>query len=370
MKLSTLAFIFCSHVLSNQIHAAQAAQPQQKKATELELRMIDEAIGGTLTKDKLENYLIQGADINAKNKYGNTALMAAMYGPVNAVQALIAAHADLNVQNTQDWTALMMADKIGNMEAVRTLIAAGADQNIKDKEEKTARDWASNKDVYDHTAAYDQAVAAGEKQRADYLARKNTIPNIVSGGTMKLRTFIFISCSLLLSNQLHAAQAMQPQKKKATELELRMIDEAVKGTLTEDQLATYLQQGVDINAKNRCGDTALMGAAALYNLEVVRILTAAGANQNIINAKEMIANYVGEDNTEAYDKAVAAGQIERQAYFTAQRKAKREIEKQIFPGQTIDPGIINLISGYAYGQSPTDLHPNIVINEEEYQWYE
>jgi ankyrin repeat protein len=213
MKLLTLTFIFCSPVLSNQIHAAQAAQQSQKEATYLELQMIDEAIGGDLTKDKLENYLKQGADINAKNnegdtalmvaayknhreivealsaakadinaknRYGNTAVMwAALHGRANAVQALIVADADLNAKDNYSYTALMWAALNNRPAIVELLIAADADKNIVNEKDdnKKARDFARDK------IAYDEAVAAGEKQYAEhqaYLARQKQAKKLIA----------------------------------------------------------------------------------------------------------------------------------------------------------------------------------------------
>lgn len=197
--------------------------------------MIYEASSGSLTKDTLPNYLKQGvainaqdhhgytalmlaarygrihttqaliaagADINAQDKYGQTALMfAASEGFVNVVQALIAAGALLNTKDTNGYTALMWATYYGKVNTIQALIAAGADSNAQDNNGYTALMWAASegnvntiqaliaagidKDIVnekdnnlkaaDYTndkAAYDKAVAAGEKERAAYFARQ------------------------------------------------------------------------------------------------------------------------------------------------------------------------------------------------------
>ena len=66
--------------------------------------------------------LAQGADVNAKNKLGVTALMFAVgYGHNDTVETLLADGADVNPKNKNGVTALMAAEMIGNKEIVRML---------------------------------------------------------------------------------------------------------------------------------------------------------------------------------------------------------------------------------------------------------
>jgi hypothetical protein len=71
-----------------------------------------------------------GADVHAANKMGNTALStAAAYGHAAIVTALIAASANVNTANQKGWTALMEAAATGHTAVVTALISAGADVN-------------------------------------------------------------------------------------------------------------------------------------------------------------------------------------------------------------------------------------------------
>src|ERR1043166_6117367 len=68
-----------------------------------------------------------GANLNARNRYGETALMlAASRGHIDIVKLLLAQRAQVNQPG---WTALMFAAAAGQLEIARLLIAAGANVN-------------------------------------------------------------------------------------------------------------------------------------------------------------------------------------------------------------------------------------------------
>ena len=81
--------------------------------------------------------LANGADVNARDAYGATALMnAAHSGALEMVETLLAAGAEVDAKDELGWTALMKACfnadlNRGFPEIVERLIAAGADPNVK-----------------------------------------------------------------------------------------------------------------------------------------------------------------------------------------------------------------------------------------------
>ncbi|MGA2141981.1 MAG: serine hydrolase [Brevinematales bacterium] len=85
--------------------------------------------------------------INTKDNYGRTALMSA--ANADTVKALIAAGADVNAVDKDGWTALMFAVKEGRTDEIKELIAAGADVKAKDKFGRTALYWIGNKETED-----------------------------------------------------------------------------------------------------------------------------------------------------------------------------------------------------------------------------
>jgi uncharacterized protein len=93
--------------------------------------LFDAVLAGNL--DKVNSLLQSGADSNASNDEGATALMvAAGNGHLAIVEALIESGANINATDPRGWTALMKAiynydlDQ-GFPEIVRALIEAGAD---------------------------------------------------------------------------------------------------------------------------------------------------------------------------------------------------------------------------------------------------
>ena len=90
--------------------------------------------------------LEKGANINARDGAGNTALMGVVFkGDKGLTALLIDKGASINLQNYSGATALIYAVSYGHHDIVRLLIEKGADQNAIDREGKTARDHAKDK---------------------------------------------------------------------------------------------------------------------------------------------------------------------------------------------------------------------------------
>ena len=104
----------------------------------------------------IQPLIAAGADVNAQNAYGDTALhIAANAADIRQLKALIAAGADLNLQNRQGQTALMLAAHRHDLNAVQALIEAGADLDRKDKKGKKAYDYNTERgDFFTHRENY------------------------------------------------------------------------------------------------------------------------------------------------------------------------------------------------------------------------
>ena len=84
-----------------------------------------------LAKELIEKHEVNKIDLNAKDVYGETALIrACRYAYIEIAQMLIDFGANLNIQNRYGDTALMLACWDGHIEIAKMLINAGANLNI------------------------------------------------------------------------------------------------------------------------------------------------------------------------------------------------------------------------------------------------
>ena len=99
-----------------------------------------------------------GADVDALDRHGQTALMRAAHrGSRAMVEALVAAGADLDVTAKYNLSALMLAITAGHVEVARVLARAGANLDIRGRGApgfagKTAHDLAVGFDMKDRSA--------------------------------------------------------------------------------------------------------------------------------------------------------------------------------------------------------------------------
>ena len=122
------------------------------------------AAGGFGIPEILKILIDAGADVNAQNRYGETALMCAVYHTIyiisNSVPAkieiLTEAGADVNLQDDNGDTVLILAAQrkyIDDAEAIiKLLLKVGADIHIKNKFGKTAYDYARTNKYIKHNS--------------------------------------------------------------------------------------------------------------------------------------------------------------------------------------------------------------------------
>ena len=86
-----------------------------------------------------------GADIQAKDQFGHTALHHALLGSaggsLDRIQTLLILGADLNAQTDQGWTPLMCACDQGNVEVANLLLNSGANPDIATHNDPKRRGW-------------------------------------------------------------------------------------------------------------------------------------------------------------------------------------------------------------------------------------
>jgi len=85
-------------------------------------------------RDRILLLMDKGADVNVRNKEGNTPLhLAVRANNRQVVELLLSKSVALDLPNHRGDTALLLAVKLGHHEIVSLLIAAGADVNVQDQ---------------------------------------------------------------------------------------------------------------------------------------------------------------------------------------------------------------------------------------------
>jgi len=129
----------------------------------------DRDLANATTVAKAQAAFDAGADVNARDDDGKTALMfASGRGNVEVVQALLAAGADVNTQNQMRMTALMVAAGGGHMRIVRDLLEADADVLLRDVTGNDAQGWAL---AHDHDDLWDMLREEADAARTARTAR-------------------------------------------------------------------------------------------------------------------------------------------------------------------------------------------------------
>jgi len=139
-----------------QDHYFSVSQPTVKNLSGVEPLILASQQGRS---DVVAFLLSQGAPLDVLDEYGNNALWAACYAESGScIAALLDAGIDLNYQNPASGaTALMYAASSGREETVKQLLAAGADANLQNHDDFTALDLASTRTILKETLNKSQA---------------------------------------------------------------------------------------------------------------------------------------------------------------------------------------------------------------------
>jgi ankyrin repeat protein len=231
--------------------------------------------------DALQRLIDAGGKVNERTARGQTALMwAAAKDNAAAVQTLMRAGADLKIRTSSaargggeglaifnspapsGFTALLFAVRAGAIGAVRALLDAGTDVNDT---------------LSDGQSALVVAAANGHWQLADLLLDRGANPNLAGAGWNALHQTV-------KGRRPNFGTAPGPQP---------------TGTLDSlDLIKKLIAKGIDLNAQmtkngmkdgqrnrlNRLGATAFLLAAKTADVEVMKVLAAAGADVRIASA--------------------------------------------------------------------------------------
>jgi ankyrin repeat protein len=207
----------------------------------------------------------KGAEVNAKDYYGDTALIQASYnGHVEVVQALLSKGAEVNGKTNDGDTALMWASSSSHVEVVQALLSKGAEVNGKNNDGDTALMWAS-------PSSHVEVVQALLSKGAEVNGKSD------DGDTALMRA----------SSSGHV-EVVQALLSKGAEVNAKNIEgnTALMRASSNghvEVVQALLSKDAEVNAKNHYNDTALMFASSNGHVEVVQALLSKGAEVNAIN---------------------------------------------------------------------------------------
>ncbi len=197
-------------------------------ASDLNEELLDAALNGRTSE--VLTLLDAGAEVNAKDPLGRTALLLAIAsGHVDTVQALVNAGASVNVKDWDGSTVLMQAAYGEHSQIVQALLETGADVNMRSPRGSTA---------------------------LIYAARKGRTENV----------------QILLDSGAEVDAACEDGS-------TALLEAASLGHT--ETARVLLEAGANVNWRGENGSTALMRAAEIGMTELVQILLNAGADVNL-----------------------------------------------------------------------------------------
>lgn len=199
-----------------------------------------------------------GADVNAADRYGNTALMSAAWHGAEMTTLLLDHGAEVNSGGKSGWIALVNAAKKNHLDVVRLLLSRGADATAKTEDGRTV---------------LMMAAAKGNRAMVELLLESGADPGART--KCKCRTLT----AWYRGDERETLRPVLPEAKPRPfqMCESTTLMAAARGG-NPDVVKLLLDKGADVNAKTAKGYTALMAAAKEGKPDVVKLLLERGAD--------------------------------------------------------------------------------------------
>jgi ankyrin repeat protein len=263
-------------------HGSYIALANQKFEARPDLASPDQVV----TKEKLERWLAEGADLN--QELSN----AVIANDAERVKFLVEKGADVNAPDPQGWTPLQNAARQRKEDMIKTLIDLGADPNRADASGNTPLVAAAMRDhvpsikvLLEKGANIEQPGPEGYRPLALAIAESKyeAAKAMMEGGA---DVSVASGADVLTPLMLIAAQTGPAEGARFVPGSTRPIDIA-KG---------LIERGAEPNAKSKNGVTALMIAATHNSAPMIGLLMNAGADPSIKNKLGQMATEVAERN--------------------------------------------------------------------------
>ena len=263
-------------------HGGYIALADQKFEARPDLASPDQVV----TKEKLEGWLAEGADVNQELSNAINA------GDTERVKFLVEKGAELNKPDLQGWLPLNNAARQRKDGMIKTLIELGADPNLADEGGTTPLVAAAMRDhvpsikvLLENGADIDKPGPGGIQPLALAIAdsRYEVAKALIEGGADV--------------GAASGEEALTPLMLVAAQTAPAEGARFVPGSAHPTDIAKALiERGANINAQAKNGMTALMIAATHNSAPMIGLLMDAGADPAVKNAQGLTATEVAEKN--------------------------------------------------------------------------
>jgi ankyrin repeat protein len=238
--------------------------------------------------DAVRTLLVRGADVNAKEPTQNqTALMwAAAEQHPKVLQALIDRRADLQAHTKLGFTALHFAARAGDVESARMLLAAGADVNVRSQSDpEPGRRQGPRGTSFPGSTALLVATVRGQVPLALFLLDRGADPNILDAGFAPLH-WAAGTWENGLANPVYGFVdpiGGIPDREAKLQLVKALLAHGANPNLQMTvRPPTFGGTGTG-GYNDAVGATAFIVAANASDVEMMRILLAAGADPHLMS---------------------------------------------------------------------------------------
>lgn len=239
--------------------------------------LADEELMKTITPEQLEEYIAQGADVNAKDIMGFTALMYAVADKdhkLNIIETLLKNGADVNAKSNDGYTPLLAAMHGENPETIVLLLERGANFN----------------EIGDYLTIL-FAVSAMEEPKPQIiktLIKKGANVNARDKNAYTALIFIYHNCS----GKYPVQEGVELLLKYGADINARdkngmtALAHSIGRYCSDDSIQLLINKGANINTKDKFGYTPLLLAAKYRKLQIIQMLLDNGAK--IEDANELL----------------------------------------------------------------------------------
>jgi ankyrin repeat protein len=250
-----------------------ASTPDDRGRTPL---MLAASVG---TTDAMKVLIAAGADVNAADSFGSTALMFGIRD-IAKVRVLLDAGSRADEKSKQNQTALLLAaSNSGAIETARLLVAKGADPKIVGASGRTGLIMAANQNDLAMVQYFlDQGVNVNAVDSTDKFGHTALMAAAAQANTPMVKALIQKGADVNMATTDAASVKNGPLAFKGR---TALMMAAPYGS--PEMIRLFLDAHANVNVRDIAGMTPLMFAVASENQdpEVVKMLLAAGADEKI-----------------------------------------------------------------------------------------